>query len=105
MGRKTSIHIQLASEERFELERRARSLTEPHRIVVRAKVVLMLSEGRTITATARHVGRGRRIVHKWAKRFVRKRLRGLDDGPRSGRPPRFSPGGGDAPRQDGVRAT
>ena len=104
MARKSTIHIELTNEEQFELERRARSLTAPHRIVVRAMVILMLAEGQTISGTARQVGRGRRIVHKWAKRFVRKRLDGLNDAPRSGRPPRFSPGGGDVPRQDGVRA-
>ena len=104
MARKSSNHIKLTDGERFELERRARSLTAPHRIVVRAMVILMVAEGQTISGTARQVSRGRRIVQKWAKRFVRKRLDGLDDAPRSGRPPRFSPGGGDAPRQDGMRA-
>ena len=97
MSRKSSNHIKLTDGERFELERRARSLTAPHRIVVRAMVILMVAEGQTISGTARQVSRGRRIVQKWAKRFVRKRLDGLDDAPRSGRPPRFSPGGGDAP--------
>jgi len=72
MARKSSIHIKLTNEERFEPERRARSLTAPHRIVVRAKVILMLAEGQSISGTAVQVGRGRRIVHKWAKRFVRK---------------------------------
>ena len=72
MARKSSIHIKLTNEERFEPERRARSLTAPHRIVVRAKVILMLAEGQSILGTAVQVGRGRRIVHKWAKRFVRK---------------------------------
>ena len=52
MARKSSIHIKLTNEERFELERRARSLTAPHRIVVRAKVILMLAEGQSISGTA-----------------------------------------------------
>ena len=55
-------------------------------------------------ATARRVGLRRRIVHKWGERFVRKRLRGLDDAPRSGRPPRFSPSGRAALGQARVRA-
>jgi hypothetical protein len=38
----------------------------------------------------------RRIVQKWGKRFLKKRMDGLADDPRSGRPPRFSPGGGHA---------
>ena len=104
MARKSSIHIELTNEERFELERRVRSLTAPYRTVVRAKVVLKVAEGQTISGTARRVGRGRRIVHKWGERFVRKRLDGLDDAPRGGRLPRLPPGGGDAPRRDGMRA-
>ena len=103
MARKTSNCIQLTNEERFDLEQRSRSLTAPHRNVVRARVILMLADGETISGTARRLSRGRRIVLKWAKRFVRKRLDGLNDAPRSGRPPRFSPGGSTAPRQDGVR--
>jgi hypothetical protein len=51
MARKSSIRIQLTDEERFELERRARSLTAPHRIVVRAKAILMLADEQTVSAT------------------------------------------------------
>lgn len=104
MPRRSSIQIELTAEERSELERRVRLTTAPHQVVIRARVVLMLAEGHSITDTSHHVGLGRRIVHKWGERFVNKRLDGLRDNPRSGRPPRFSPGGGDASDQDGVRA-
>jgi hypothetical protein len=43
-------------------------------------------------------------VCKWGVRFRKKRLRGLLDLHRSGRPPRFSPRGGRAPGEAGVRA-
>jgi hypothetical protein len=33
----------------------------------------------------------RQIVSKWRQRFYRERLAGLDEQPRGGRPPRFSP--------------
>jgi hypothetical protein len=99
MSRKTTIVIELTPEERSELERRARSLAEPHRTVVRAKLVLMLADGKGFTAAADAVGLQRRIVYKWAGRFLRKRVDGLEDKPRSGRPPRFSPGGCDAAGQ------
>ena len=105
MPRKTPIKIQLTDEERFDLEHRARSFTAPHRTVVRAKIILGLAEGKTVSEIARTVQQGRRHVRKWAHRFIRKRLRGLEDKHRSGRPPRFSPGGGDTPGQDSVRAT
>jgi transposase len=64
---------------------------------VRAQVILLVADGVSLSATGRKVGLARRIVHKWAVRFVRERLRGLDDLPRSGRPPRFSPDRGNAP--------
>ena len=100
----TPIHIELTEVERAELERIARAESLPHRAVVRARVVLGLVDGRSVSAIAREVGRQRRIVRKWADRFVRKRLRGLDDAPRSGRPARFSPSGRHVLGEAGVRA-
>lgn len=88
---KTPIKIELASDEREILEQVARSLAMPHRDVVRAQVILALANGMTVSAVGRQVGLARRIVCKWADRFIRKRLLGLADAPRSGRPPRFSP--------------
>lgn len=104
MARRTPIRITLTGGERAELERLARSLVVPHRTVIRAKRVLSVAAGNTIAATAREVGRQRRIVRMWAERFVRKRLRGLEDEPRSGRPPRFSPRSGRPSGQAGLRA-
>jgi len=88
---RTPIRIDLASDERAILEEVARSLTMAHRDVIRAQTILLLADGLSVSAVGRTVGRARRIVCKWADRFVRKRLRGLDDAPRSGRPPRCSP--------------
>ena len=96
---KTPIRIELTREERETLEQIARSLVRPHRDVVRAQIVLGLADGMTVSAVGRRVGRARRIVCKWADRFVRKRLRGLDEEARSGRPPLFSPDRHDAPGQ------
>jgi hypothetical protein len=94
---RTPIKIELSEEERYVLEQVARSLTSAHRDVVRAKTILLLADGHSVSAVGRQVGRQRRIIAKWGNRFVRKRLRGLDDAPRSGRPPRFSPDRGDVP--------
>lgn len=88
---KTPIKIELTSDEREILEQIGRSHAMPHRDVVRAQTILLLATGMSVSAVGRQVGRARRIVCKWAHRFIRKRLRGLDDAPRSGRPPRFSP--------------
>jgi hypothetical protein len=94
---KTPIQIILTVDEREVLELVARSFAVAHRDVVRARTILLLSEGLSLSAVSRRVGLQRRIVHKWGKRFERKRLLGLDDAPRSGRPPRFSPDRGNAP--------
>lgn len=99
---KTPIKIELSVDEQRELERIARSESAQHRYVVRAKTVLLLSEGVNISAIGRAVGRKREVVRKWANRFIRKRLKGLHDLPRSGRPASFSPGSGGASRQAGV---
>jgi len=100
----TDLRIELDDAERQELERLDRSLLAPHRAVVRARTILLLAAGRTVSAVARQVGRGRRIVRKWGERFQKKRLRGLLDQPRSGRPPRFSPRSGGVSGEAGVRA-
>lgn len=100
----TPIRIELSDAERCELERRARAYCAAHREVVRAKVILRLAEGHTVSAIGREVGLERRIVRKWGERFQHKRLQGLSDTPRSGRPPRFSPRCGVASDQAGVRA-
>lgn len=104
-GRKKSrIQITLSDAERDTLERRARGLVLPHREVVRAKIILLLAAGGTPSAVAHEVGCGRRIVHKWGERFIRKRLDGLVDDERSGRPARFSPRSRSSPGQAGLRA-
>lgn len=93
---KTPIKIELASDEREILEQVARSFAAPHRDVVRAQTILLLAKGMSVSSVGRQVGLARRIVCKWGDRFIRRRLRGLDDAPRSGRPPRFSPDRRDA---------
>ena len=98
----TPIKIELSSDERKTLELVSRSFAVPHRDVIRARVILSLAEGTSLSAVGREVGLRRRIVQKWGDRFMRKRLRGLVDAPRSGRPPRFSPDRGHAPGEAGV---
>ena len=101
---KTDLRIELDKEERWELEHLARSLVAPHRAVVRARTILLLAAGSSVSAVANEIGLGRRIVRKWGVRFQKKRLDGLLDSHRSGRPPRFSPGGGCVPGEARVRA-
>lgn len=66
-------------------------MVEEHRVVVRALVILDLSEGKTLASISEVRGLAKRIVRKWGARFEKLRLAGLEDAARSGRPPRFSP--------------
>lgn len=93
MPRRSPYPIELTTEEREILEARARKYTLPYRDVVRAKIVLLAAEGLENTQIAERLDITRVDVSKWRKRFFRHRLAGLEDGPRRGRPPDFSPSG------------
>ncbi len=84
----TPIRIVLTPTEQSELEKRARSLSAPHREVVRARIVLGLAAGKTLMGLEAELQITRKIVRKWGTRFERNRLPGLVDQPRSGRPVR-----------------
>jgi transposase-like protein len=83
--------IELSTEERGELERRSRTYTDPYFRVVRAKIVLMAADGVENKEIAARLDTVPQVVHRWRKRFFEQRLDGLDDEPRTGRPPVFSP--------------
>lgn len=94
MPRRSPFAIELAPEERSELERRAARYTAPYREVVRAKVILMAAKGYENKFIAASLSLPVQIVSKWRKRFFEERLQGLDERPRRGRPTVFSPHGG-----------
>ena len=91
MPRLSPFTIELTGQERRELISRSRQYTSPYRDVVRAKIVLMASQGLSNDVIASRLDTPRQIVSKWRQRFYRERLAGLDERPRGGRPPRFSP--------------
>jgi transposase len=91
MPRKSPYTLSLNRTERRELEARARKYTLPYRDVVRAKIVLMAAEGLDNDEIATRLDTRREIVSKWRKRFYEHGLGGLDERPRGGRPPIFSP--------------
>lgn len=99
---KTSIKITLTPQESRELRLVVRRHKAAQREVVRAQIILMLAGGESFCSTSRKVGKARRIVYKWAKRFIVGRIAGLKDKPRPGRPARFSPGCVDLPDQAGL---
>jgi transposase len=91
MPRRSPYVLHLTSAQRRELEARARRYTLPYRDVVRAKIVLLAADGLDNDEIARRLDTRREIVSKWRKRFFEQGLSGLEERPRGGRPPVFSP--------------
>jgi hypothetical protein len=95
--------ISLTSEQREELEALMRRPSAAAGLVKRARAILRLAEGESVSATGRLVGMQRRHLYKWIDRYRCQGVLGLRDGKRSGRPPVFSPRGRGASGQDRVR--
>lgn len=91
MPRTSPFQIVLSESERAELERRSRRYTSQYRDVMRARIVLLAAEDIENKAIAERLDMPFQIVSKWRKRFFEERLAGLDERPRSGRSPAFSP--------------
>ena len=91
MPRKSPYVLRLTVEQRQELEARARQYTLPYRDVVRAKIILMAADDVDNDEIADRLDTRREIVSKWRKRFFEEGLVGLEERPRGGRPPVFSP--------------
>lgn len=102
--KKAPLKVVLDREQRMVLDEIAHAMTYPYRDVLRARMILLLADGVSQAEVGRRVGLRRRIVRKWAERFVERGLLGLNDAPRSGRPPRFSPDRRDTPGQARLRA-
>ena len=91
MPRESPYRITLTGDEREELIRRVNKYTLPYFIVVRAKMILLAHQGLSNDQIAKRLSTRREIVSMWRKRFFEKRLAGLEDRQRPGRPPVFSP--------------
>jgi hypothetical protein len=91
MPRTSPYSITLTNAEKSAMEDLARKYTSPYYQVMRAKVILMAARGLRNDQIASQLSLPRQIVSKWRKRFFEERLEGLENLPRSGRPPSFSP--------------
>jgi CRP-like cAMP-binding protein len=80
-GRKTSLTIRLTPAEHQTLLAWQRSTSIPAGLARRGRILLLLSEGMTITDIARTVGISRRFIYKWVQRFFEEGLEGLHDKP------------------------
>ena len=78
-GRKTSLTIHLTPAQRQTLLAWQRATNIPAGLARRARIVLLLADGVTITDIATTVGMSRRHTYKWIQRFLQAGLEGLYD--------------------------
>ncbi len=105
MPTQSPYRIEPTDDERAILDERARAHTAPYWEVVRARIVLLASEGLANKEIAARLDTTPQTVCKWRKRFYEEGLGGLEDRPRSGRPPTFSPRDEDRGEGFGLRAS
>ena len=91
MPKSSPYSIDLTQSEKTKLEAMAQKYTAPCFSVIRAKIVLLAAKGLSNDKIGARLDLPRQIVSKWRKRFFEKRLAGLSDKSRPGRPARFSP--------------
>lgn len=100
--RKSPLNVVLTEDERRELLHVVRSPTAPHGVARRAQIVLFFAAGTRLSEIARNLSVQRCVVREWIKRFIKLRVPGLDDQPRPGARPGFSPRRRAAHREDRV---
>ncbi|WP_405595640.1 IS630 family transposase [Streptomyces sp. NBC_01092] len=86
MGRPKA-DLVLSEAERDQLIRWARRAKTAQYLVLRAKIVLRCAEGGTNRQAPADLGVDESTVERWRARFIVKRLAGLSEEPRVGRPP------------------
>ena len=82
---------ELTSEEATAIRRLAQARTEPARRVERARVVWLAAAGKRAPAIACEVGVCTATVRFWLKRFNARGIAGLEDDPRPGPKPTYTP--------------
>ena len=83
--------MEVTEEQRKELTVMSRSLKLESRYVVRSKVILLSSEGKTLDFIIQATGLSRKVVNKWRQRFKLLGLSGLKDAQRPGKATYISP--------------
>ena len=80
--------VVLTDDERTTLTKWSRGRSTPARVVLRAKIILLASDGRMNKDIAAELATSPKTVCLWRSRFVEQRLAGIQkDAPRGGRSP------------------
>ena len=82
---------ELTAEERSAIDRLAHARTAPARRVERARIIWYASQGQSAPAIAEQLRLDADTARGWIRRFNAEGLAGLEDRPRAGRPPTYSP--------------
>ena len=93
MPRNSPFIVELTEEEAQILQQRARKYTLPYFEVLRAQMILLAADGLRNDEIAARLNTRREVVSQWRKRFFYRRLQGLEERPRPGRPRAFPPRG------------
>lgn len=80
------LRVELTTEERETLSAWSRSSAGEHRLVERARVILLAAEGLSAREIASRLNTRLARVSKWRQRFAKDRLAGLQDAARTGKP-------------------
>ena len=84
-GRTTKLSVTLTPVDKTLLESWQRSTTIQAGLARRGRIILLLSEGASISHISRTVGIRRRFIYKWVDRFQSVGVSGLNDKPGRGR--------------------
>ena len=81
---RVAVSITLTDEEREKLEHWSRGQSVPHRLVVRASIVILAAGGMMNRDIATELGGNYQSVSLWRRRFALLRLKGIEeDAPRT----------------------
>jgi len=83
--------LQLRRGDRKSLEAMVRKRTLAQRLVFRARIILYCADGLAHRQIKRQLSTSVDTVIRWRKRYEQQGIDGLQDRPRPGRPPTFSP--------------